>query len=182
MVSINRVHVTGRLGAKPTAETSLNGKPYAKFSVAQDDNYKRNGEWVTNTNWFKVEVYGDSARSVLERLDKGDYVYVEGKFTSDVNKNTRVTFWKVMASYWYKTPDQRKSHQGQDLNQAQINDQWVSQDQQIQRVTNTSNPYADQQPAPQSAWDKGADNTWPQQDQSQWASPQPRAIHGNIIK
>ena len=71
MASINRVMIKdGRLGAKPTAETSPNGKPYAKFSVAQDDNYKRNGEWVTKTNWFQVEVYGESRFKVLEQLDK----------------------------------------------------------------------------------------------------------------
>jgi len=181
MASTNSLVISGRLGAKPTAETTHQGKRYARFSVAVDDNYKINGEWTNNTNWFDVRVYGESGARSMERLNKGDYVVIEGSHKNYINEETKVTKWYVMCTRWFKTPDQRKSHQGQDFNQAQINDDWASQDQQIQRVTNTSYPYVDQRPAPQSAWDKGAENTWPEQKHDQWASPQPRAKDGNII-
>ena len=172
MVSINRLVVSGRLGAKPTAETTHQGKRYARFSVAVDDNYKINGEWTSNTNWFDVKVYGESGARSIERLNKGDYVVVEGSHKSYINENTKVTKWYVMCDRWFKTPDQKKSYSGQELNQ----------DQQTQRVTNTSYPYVDERPASQSLWDKGSGNQWPDQNQSSWAAPMPTARDGNIIK
>jgi single-strand DNA-binding protein len=51
-----------------------------QFTVAVNRNHKdQNGEWVEETEWFRVVAWGPLAERTAEYLRKGRKVYVEGR-------------------------------------------------------------------------------------------------------
>lgn len=76
----NKVSLIGRLGAKPELVKFDSGKSLARFSLATNENYKsKTGEWVENTQWHNITVWGKTAEVVSNLLDKGTEVLIEGK-------------------------------------------------------------------------------------------------------
>ena len=72
MASINRITLIGNLGRDPEHMTTSNGKPYAKFSVATNENYQdRSGNWQKSTEWHSIKVWGSSVDRVMQQLKKG---------------------------------------------------------------------------------------------------------------
>ena len=59
-----------------------NGRPVTQFNVAVNQSTKnqQTGEWVEETDWFRVSVWGDRAERAAENLRKGNKVFVEGRF------------------------------------------------------------------------------------------------------
>jgi single-strand DNA-binding protein len=59
-----------------------NGRPVTQFNVAvnQSSKNQQTGEWVEETDWFRVSVWGDRAERMAESLRKGNKVFVEGRF------------------------------------------------------------------------------------------------------
>jgi single-strand DNA-binding protein len=53
-----------------------------QFNVAVNQSTKnqQTGEWVEETDWFRVSVWGDRAERMAESLRKGNRVFVEGRF------------------------------------------------------------------------------------------------------
>ena len=53
-----------------------------QFNVAVNQSTKnqQTGEWVEETDWFRVSVWGDRAERMAESLRKGNKVFVEGRF------------------------------------------------------------------------------------------------------
>jgi single-strand DNA-binding protein len=53
-----------------------------QFNVAVNQSTKnqQTGEWVEETDWFRVSVWGDRAERMAEQLRKGNKVFVEGRF------------------------------------------------------------------------------------------------------
>ena len=90
----NKIQLIGRVGQDPEVKSTANGGRYAKFSVATSESYQKNGEWVEETEWHQVEVWGDRAER-LARVKKGSLVYVEGSLKSYEYEGKR--FWKVKA-------------------------------------------------------------------------------------
>ena len=58
------------------------GRPVTQFSVAVNQSTKnqQTGEWIEETDWFRVSVFGDRAERAAEQLRKGNRVFVEGRF------------------------------------------------------------------------------------------------------
>jgi len=67
--------IIGNLGNDPEIRT-MNGtdREVATFSLASNDRRKKSDP----TTWFRVNAYGNNARTCFERLSKGDKVFVEG--------------------------------------------------------------------------------------------------------
>jgi single-strand DNA-binding protein len=59
---------------------TANGNAMANFSLAVNTN-RRNpaGEWETETEWFNVVMFGDSAERQAQHITKGKQIYVEGR-------------------------------------------------------------------------------------------------------
>jgi single-strand DNA-binding protein len=59
-----------------------NGRAVTQFNVAVNQSTKnqQTGEWVEETDWFRVSVWGDRAERMAESLRKGNKVFVEGRF------------------------------------------------------------------------------------------------------
>ena len=77
-----KVMIIGNLGRDPEMRYTPTGKPVTQFSVAVNQSTKnqQTGEWMEETDWFRVSVFGDRAERAAEQLRKGNRVFVEGRF------------------------------------------------------------------------------------------------------
>jgi single-strand DNA-binding protein len=97
---MNSVAISGRLGQDPEVRYTANGKQVANLSVAVDDSYKKESEWVKRTVWVRVAAWGKQAENASS-LRKGGLVFVAGKLQEnkwndkDGNEKTKM---EVLAS------------------------------------------------------------------------------------
>jgi len=77
---LNKAQIIGNLGKDPELRTTQGGTSVCNFSIATTDKYKnKEGEWVENTEWHNVVVWGKLADICSQYLHKGKQVYIEGK-------------------------------------------------------------------------------------------------------
>jgi len=78
--SINQINLQGHVGFAPEKIALSDNKVGAKFSLATNDAYKNKaGEWVKQTQWHKIIVWGKQAAKVLDRVQKGAFLKLEGQ-------------------------------------------------------------------------------------------------------
>jgi len=76
--------IIGRLGNDPELRFTPSGQPVANLSVATNRKYTSGeGQDVTETTWFKVNVWGKMAEACNTYLHKGGQVYIEGRLISN---------------------------------------------------------------------------------------------------
>jgi single-strand DNA-binding protein len=79
-MSLNKAMIIGNLGRDPEMRYTPSGQPVTQFTVAVNRSHKdQNGEWVEETEWFRVVAWGPLAERTAENLRKGRKVYVEGR-------------------------------------------------------------------------------------------------------
>jgi single-strand DNA-binding protein len=79
-MSLNKCMIIGNLGRDPEMRYTPSGQAVTQFSVATNRNFRDpQGEWQSETEWFRVVVWGDQGERVAEYLRKGHKVYVEGR-------------------------------------------------------------------------------------------------------
>ena len=76
---MNRVIISGNLGRKPEVRKANSGTAVCNFSIATNDRVKKGDEWVDDTQWHNIVVFGKQAENCERFLDKGSKVIVEGK-------------------------------------------------------------------------------------------------------
>ena len=82
-MSLNKVHLIGRLGRYPEVRYMPNGDAVCNFSLATDESWKdKNGQRQTKTEWHNVIMYRRIAEIAGQYLKKGSQVYLEGKIQS----------------------------------------------------------------------------------------------------
>jgi single-strand DNA-binding protein len=81
-MALCKVMIIGNLGSDPEMRYTPNGKAVTQFNVAVNQSTKnqQTGEWVEETDWFRVTIWGDRAERMAENLRKGNKVFVEGRF------------------------------------------------------------------------------------------------------
>lgn len=81
----NKVQLIGNLGNVPEVkEFNGNGK-VARVGLATSERYKNaKGEYVTETTWHNLVIWGKQAENAEKLMKKGSEVLVEGKI---VNRN-----------------------------------------------------------------------------------------------
>lgn len=98
---MNRVQVMGNLGKDPEIKVTNGGKTVARLSVAVNRKYTTpQGEEKQYTEWINVVAWGKLAEAAGNELQKGDYVYAEGRYSTrsyEKNDETRY-FTEVVAS------------------------------------------------------------------------------------
>lgn len=79
--TVNKIILIGRLGRDPEVKHTASGSQVANLSIATNDGYKdkQTGQFVENTDWHRVSVFGKTAEAVSKFTQKGSVVYVEGK-------------------------------------------------------------------------------------------------------
>lgn len=75
---MNKIFLTGNVGHTPELKDAKNGKPFLRFSVAE--NYKdfANGQREPKSQWYSVTIFGGRAESLSKFLAKGEKVAVTG--------------------------------------------------------------------------------------------------------
>lgn len=77
---LNKVQITGRLGASPEMRYTAQGSAITTFRVASNRSWRNTeGEIHEETEWFRVVAWDRLAEVCNEWLDKGARVYVEGR-------------------------------------------------------------------------------------------------------
>jgi len=91
--SFHKVYGIFGIGNDPEVQYTPSGLAIAKFSGASDFNFKKDDEWVTETEWTRMVAFGRSAERIGEKMKKGTQVYVEGRLKTnkweDKDGNTR---------------------------------------------------------------------------------------------
>ena len=77
-----KIQIIGNLGRDPEMRYLPSGRPVTQFSVAVNQSTKnqQTGEWVEETDWFRVSIFGNQAERMAENLRKGGRVFVDGRF------------------------------------------------------------------------------------------------------
>lgn len=73
MKTVNKLTLLGRVGKDPERVHTHSGDVLCRFSIATD-RYK--GE---QTDWHRCTAFGKTAEIVLDWVQKGDQLYVEGR-------------------------------------------------------------------------------------------------------
>lgn len=77
---MNKVIITGRLGADPDVRYMTNGDAVCNISIASSERWKgKDGEKKEHTEWHNLVFFGRSAEIVGEYLRKGSKLMIEGK-------------------------------------------------------------------------------------------------------
>ena len=103
-MSLNKCMVIGNLGKDPEMRYTPSGQAVTQVSVASNRNYKDgDGEWQSETEWFRVVIWGEQAERFAEYLRKGHKVYVEGRIQTrqweDQTGNKRYTTELIASRY-----------------------------------------------------------------------------------
>ncbi|MDC0535717.1 single-stranded DNA-binding protein [Francisellaceae bacterium] len=83
--TVNKVILLGRLGADPEVRFMPSGAAVANLRLATNDGYKdkQTGQFVENTEWHRVVVFGKQAEVIGEYCKKGSNIYVEGRIRTN---------------------------------------------------------------------------------------------------
>jgi single-strand DNA-binding protein len=77
---LNKVQMTGRLGADPEMRFTPQGHAVTTFRVASNRSWRTaEGEPHEDTEWFRVVAWNKLAEICNQWLSKGSRVYVEGR-------------------------------------------------------------------------------------------------------
>lgn len=78
--TVNKAIIVGRVGRDPDVRYTPGGTSVANFSVATNYRSKdQDGNWVDNTEWHNISVFGQLAEFAGNYVKKGRLVYVEGR-------------------------------------------------------------------------------------------------------
>ncbi|MHB1570193.1 MAG: single-stranded DNA-binding protein [Solirubrobacteraceae bacterium] len=94
--NINRVVLTGNLTRDPDLRALPGGASVTNLRIACNISRKRDGEWVSQPNFFNVTVWGARGESCARHLGKGSRVAVDGRLewreweTQDAGKRQAV--------------------------------------------------------------------------------------------
>lgn len=74
---INKVFLTGHLGKNPEVR-SVGESKVATFSLATTEKVNKNNEWVSETTWHNIVIWGKQADFVEKYIKKGALVNIIG--------------------------------------------------------------------------------------------------------
>ena len=84
MASFNRVILVGNLTRDPEIKYIPSGTPVCELGLAVNDRRKnQNGEWIEETTFVDVTLWGRTAEVASEYLSKGSPVLIEGRLKLD---------------------------------------------------------------------------------------------------
>jgi single-strand DNA-binding protein len=81
LANLNKVMLIGNAGKDSELRYLANGTPQAKFSLAVNHNTRNKDtkEWESQTEWFNVVIWGDTAERISEHIRKGKSLYIDGR-------------------------------------------------------------------------------------------------------
>lgn len=100
-MNFNSVTLMGNLTREPELKWLPSGSAVCNFSIAINDKYKKDEQWVDNVSYFDIVVFGRQAETSNEYLSKGRPVLVEGKLQQrrwEANDGTKRNKVEIVAS------------------------------------------------------------------------------------
>ena len=79
---VNKVILMGHVGKDPEVRRMDNNLAVARFSLATNERWNKDGNWVDHTEWHNIVVWRDLAERTEKFIRKGSLIYVEGKIRS----------------------------------------------------------------------------------------------------
>ena len=77
---MNKVILSGRLGADPEVRTAASGTAVAKLRLATNGRQKNaDGGWEKTTEWHNVVAFGKTAEMLDQYAPKGKELVIEGR-------------------------------------------------------------------------------------------------------
>lgn len=83
MASFNRVVLVGNLTRDPELRYISSGTAVSEIGLAVNDRVKRNDQWVDETTFVDITLWGRTAEVANEYLSKGSSVLIEGRLKYD---------------------------------------------------------------------------------------------------
>ncbi len=83
MASFNRVILVGNMTRDVDVKYTKSGTPVTEIGLAVNDRVKRNDEWVDETTFVDITLWGRTAEIAGEYLSKGSPVLIEGRLKLD---------------------------------------------------------------------------------------------------
>lgn len=83
MASFNRVILVGNLTRDPELRYIPSGTAVSEIGLAVNDRVKRNDQWVDETTFVDITMWGRTAEVANEYLSKGSPVLIEGRLKLD---------------------------------------------------------------------------------------------------
>ncbi len=84
MASYNRVVLVGNLTRDPELRYIPSGTAVSEIGLAVNDRIKKNDQWVDETTFVDVTLWGRTAEVANEYLSKGSSVLIEGRLKLDM--------------------------------------------------------------------------------------------------
>jgi single-strand DNA-binding protein len=78
-MDINHVVLVGRLTRNAELKYTNNGAAVSKFSLAINQRRKKDDQWVDESHFFDIVLWGKTAESLNQYLVKGKQVGIEGQ-------------------------------------------------------------------------------------------------------
>ena len=108
----NKVTLIGFLGSNPEARTNNPDVSVTTLSLATKSSHKKNGEYVSHTEWHRCVVFGKLSE-FAKTLTKGAHVQVEGELRSreyeSKKTNSKQRVWEIRVSSILKLDRAEKS-------------------------------------------------------------------------
>ncbi len=83
MASFNRVILVGNLTRDVDVKYTKGGTAVTEIGLAVNDRVKRNDEWVDETTFVDITLWGRTAEVAGQYLSKGSSVLIEGRLKLD---------------------------------------------------------------------------------------------------
>lgn len=80
--SYDNTVIVGKVGKDAEMKYAGNGTAVTSFSLAVDRSFKKDGETVKRTIWYRVQVFGKLAE-IVKDVKKGDTILAEGTLEAD---------------------------------------------------------------------------------------------------
>ena len=75
----NHVLLIGNLGKDVELKKFETGNHVARVSLATSETYKKNDEWVKETQWHRLVAWGKNAERLADAAKKGSELAIQGK-------------------------------------------------------------------------------------------------------
>ena len=94
----NKVTLIGFLGNDAEVRTNDN-RSFTTFSLATKSSYKKDGKYISQTDWHRCVVFGKKLAEFAGTLKKGAHLQVEGELRSRKFDSTKTgseqTIWEI---------------------------------------------------------------------------------------
>jgi single-strand DNA-binding protein len=80
MSLVNSCRFIGRLGAEPSMQYTPGGTAIVKVGLAVNERRKDGDEWVDDTLWVDLTLFGAQAENLNKVVNKGDLIQVDCQY------------------------------------------------------------------------------------------------------